>query len=246
MIQTSQDSIISLGFSEKEAQVYLALLEIGIGSAVTIARKAAIKRPTTYVVLDELIQRGAVITVPQSDKKLYRAIPPKILFETIEERLRQAKAMLPEIEALAATESYKPKVLFFEGIGGVKEVLKYGMDELAGKEIKGFYAKTSSEIMKRFDNYQEYNAYLKKNKIQMRGIAPKDQSLKPFRKSDEDFGRNFKEVDKEKYSSDVAIEIGETFVRFFDPVNLQALVIENPAITKTLSQIFEMIWRGKV
>jgi len=222
--------------------VYLALLERGVASAIGVARKAEIKRPTAYVILDELIQKGAVIVVPRSKKKLYRAIPPQNLFEMYEERFFKAKDVLPEIQAISKQESYKPQVLLFEGIEGVKEVLNYRLKDLAGGEIKGFYAKTTPEIMKKFDNYEEYNDTLRKNNITMKGIAPVDSSLEDFRKSDREFGRTFKEISSDKYSSDVAIEIGDTFVRFFDPINLQGLIIENPAITKTMREIFDLVW----
>lgn len=237
-----EEAMKSLGFSDKEAKVYLALIEMGIGSAISIARRAEIKRPTAYVILDELIQKGAVIVVPRSKKKLYRAMPPQNLFEMYEERFEKAKEVLPEIQAVSKQESYKPQVLLFEGIEGVKEVLNYKLKSLSGKELKGFYAKTTPEIMKKFDDYREYNEALRQNNITMRGIAPEDPSLQEFRKRDKEFGRIFKEIPREKYSSDVAIEIGDTFVRFFDPVNLQGLIIENSAIAKTMREIFNLIW----
>jgi sugar-specific transcriptional regulator TrmB len=68
---THQEAIQSLGFGDKEARVYLALLEMGIGSAISVSVRAKIKRPTAYVILDELIQKGAVIVIPRSKKKLY-------------------------------------------------------------------------------------------------------------------------------------------------------------------------------
>ncbi len=119
------------------------------------------------------------------------------------------------------------------------------MDKLTGKEIKGFYAKTTPEIMKKFGDYKEHNDKLKERKIKIRGIVPIDESLKEFRKTDKEYGREMRQIKKEEYSSDVAVEIGEDFVRFFDPVNLQGLIIENPAITKTMSEIFEMVWKSK-
>jgi sugar-specific transcriptional regulator TrmB len=239
---THQEAIQSLGFGNKEARVYLALLEMGIGSAISVSVRAKIKRPTAYVILDELIQKGAVIVIPRSKKKLYRAIPPQNLFEKYEEQFNKAKGLLPAIKAVSKQESYKPQVLLFEGIEGVKEVLNYKLKELAGKEITGFYAKTSPEIMKKFDGYKEHNESLQKNHITIRGISPRDRSLKEFRAEDKEFGRIFKEIPNDKYSSDVAIEIGDTFVRFFDPANLQGLIIENPAIAKTMREIFNLVW----
>jgi HTH-type transcriptional regulator, sugar sensing transcriptional regulator len=241
MTITHEEAIKALGFSEKEARVYLALLEVGIGTVVSVANKAEIKRPTAYIILDELIRKGAAIIVPQS-KKLYRAIPPQNIFEIYEEKFEKAKRVLPEIQAISKQESYKPQVLLYEGVEGVKEVLRYGIKRLTGKELKGFYAKTTPDTLKKFDNYKDYNDFLKENKIKVRGVAPKDSSLISFREQDKSYGREFREIPKEKYSADVAIDVGDTFVRFFDPVNLQGLIIENPAIAKTMGEIFEIVW----
>lgn len=242
MTITHEEAVKALGFSEKEAKVYLALLEIGIGTVVSVANKAGIKRPTAYIVLDELIAKGMAFIVPQSKKKLYRAVPPQNIFELYEERFEKAKRVLPEIQAKSRQESYKPQVLLYEGVEGVKEVLRYGLKNLTGKEIKGFYAKTTPEILKTFNNFQDYNDTLKEKSIKVRGVAPKDSSLISFREEDKSYGREFKEISKEKYSADVAIDITDTFIRFFDPVNLQGLIIENPAIAKTMGEIFEIVW----
>ena len=172
-------------------------------------------------------------------------MPPQNLFEIYERRFAKAIEVLPEIKAKSKQESYKPQVFLYDGVDGVKKALNYGLEDLKGKEIEGFYAKTTPEIMKQFDNYQEHNEALQKNNITMKGIAPEDSSLKEFREKDKEFGRIFKEIPSEKYSSDVAIEIGDTFVRFFDPVNLQGLIIENPAIAKTMKEIFNLVWEGE-
>ena len=44
----------SLGFSEKEARVYLALLELGPSTTTEIARKSKINRTTGYDILESL------------------------------------------------------------------------------------------------------------------------------------------------------------------------------------------------
>lgn len=238
-----QELIESLGFSEKEASVYLALLRRGATSAYVVAVASGLKRPTTYVILDELVRRGAAILVPRTKKKLYRAVPPENILEKAQQRLARVEEALPKIKALEKVGTEKPQVLFFEGVGGTKEALHYGMNTLDGKEIVGFYARTSPEVMEVFDGYADYLEELKKRGVYMQGIVPNDPSLASFRAKDKEYGREFVETDEKEYSSDIAVEIGPTFVRFFDPLNLQGLVIENPAITKTMRQIFEMLWK---
>ena len=52
-----------IGLSEKEANVYLAILKVGRGTAYKIARLAGVKTPTTYLMLDDLLKKGLVLSL---------------------------------------------------------------------------------------------------------------------------------------------------------------------------------------
>lgn len=65
------ESLESLGLNEKEAKVYTALLQLGRVSAYSVSEKSGLKKPTTYVVLGELVKKGLVSKeVPRSRKQL--------------------------------------------------------------------------------------------------------------------------------------------------------------------------------
>ena len=49
-------SLQQYGFSEKEAKVYLASLELGTAPGSTIARHAGEKRVTVYAILKEFVK----------------------------------------------------------------------------------------------------------------------------------------------------------------------------------------------
>lgn len=49
-----KEQLEKLGFSPKEADVYLALLELGTAVVSDVAKKANINRSTTYILLDAL------------------------------------------------------------------------------------------------------------------------------------------------------------------------------------------------
>ena len=52
-----QDVLKSIGLDDKEARVYMALLELGTATVHPIANKAEIKRPTTYLILEQLLKK---------------------------------------------------------------------------------------------------------------------------------------------------------------------------------------------
>ncbi len=231
----------SLGLGEKDAKIYLALLQLGTASAYAVANESGLKRPTAYFILDELAQRGIVHVIADTKKKLFRASPPEELLRVAEERLQKAKKILPQIQAMAK-KAEKPQIFYFEGVAGIEEAMNYRIKDMAGKEIVGLFAKATGDTLKRFDNFRSYNNRLKSLKITERGIAPLDPTIASFREEDEEYGRQIKAVSQDKYSSTICVEIGEAFVKFYDFENLQSLVIENTAIAKTMKETFEMAW----
>ncbi|CAN5146439.1 hypothetical protein BH11PAT3_BH11PAT3_1190 [soil metagenome] len=241
----TQQAIEHLGFNEKEAKVYLALLELGQASVYAIAETSGLKRPTAYVIVEDLVKKGAVSQVLRMRKQHYKAKPPEELISEAENRLALVKKSLPEIKALQKDATTKPRVLYFEGQHGLSKTLMYGLKEMKDKEIQGFYATSSEETLDMFGGFKEFNDTAKELGVKLRGLAPLDLKIKEFRKSDVEYGRTIKTISSSEYSPTVSIEMGEKFVKIQDWENLQALIIENENITKTLKQIFELVWKNE-
>ncbi|MEO6536701.1 MAG: helix-turn-helix domain-containing protein [Candidatus Paceibacterota bacterium] len=237
------EALSVLGLNDKQIAVYMALLQLGKGSAYSIADKAGIKRPTTYVILGELIDKGLAERVPRARKQSYRPISPEQAFGVAEEKLSLAKEKLPELLAMTKGADTKVNVLYFEGLKGIKQVMDYKRDEDKGKEILGFYA-TSKDLPSELTTFfQEWNDKNAKRRITMRGIVPDHESLELYREQDKKHGRNMKVVPHEEFSSEVAIDISERIVRIHDYKNLQGIAIENADVAKTMREIFEMVWK---
>ena len=62
MIDELKNGLKELGFSEKESEVYLAMLELGPAAVQDIAKKAGVNRSTTYVMIESLKRRGLIST----------------------------------------------------------------------------------------------------------------------------------------------------------------------------------------
>ncbi|MFB6212254.1 MAG: TrmB family transcriptional regulator [Candidatus Magasanikbacteria bacterium] len=240
-----KQAIQKIGLDDKEARAYLSLLQLGVSSAQKVAEESGLKRSTTYVILGQLKEKGAVSLVPDAKKKMYRPVTPEKLFEKAEKEISKARDALPEIKALENTGSEKPNAIFFEGHEGVKEALNYRLEDLKDKEMVAFYAKSDEDILKSFNYFEDYNNKLKELNISARGIAPKDENLDYFRQVDEEYNRQIKVLSQNDYSSTVSIEITKDFVRILDPNNLQGLIIENESIAQTLNEIFELVWECK-
>lgn len=237
------EALSVLGLNDKQTAIYMALLQLGKGSAYSIADKAGIKRPTAYVILGELIDKGLAERVPRARKQQYRPISPEQAFGVAQERLSLAKEKLPELLAITKGADTKVNVVYFEGLKGIKQVMDYKRDEDKGKEIVGFYATAKDLPEELTEFFDEWNSKLAKRRITMRGIVPDHESLMYHRGKDAELGRQMKVVPYEQFSSEVAIDVSDRIVRIHDYRNLQGIAIENAEVAKTMREIFEMVWK---
>lgn len=240
------EALQNLGLNEKEARVYVALLKLGRGSAYVVADEAGLKKPTTYVILGELMQKGLVNKIPRMRKKLFAAKPPDEFFAEAEERLRLAKGVLPQLTAMLEKPEKNFTTLYYEGERGVRQMLGQVTKRMRGKEVLGFYAREPESLsveMREF--FHQWNEECKEAGIKVRGITPDDPSLAWYKERTRYFGYQLKFLDPEEYSSDCSIEIGDGYVQVFSLRYLQGIHIENPDVAATLRRIFEMVWQSR-
>lgn len=235
----------TLGLSDKESKIYLALLELGRASAYTIATKAGIKKPTTYVLLEELIEKNFVLRVPKSKKQLFVARQPRELFERTRAELSDAESLIPELMSLMRQSDSEVKTLFFEGESGIRDAWWYKLDEFKDTEMKAFYASTVDFPSNVAKAAHDWNKELVRLGVKTRAIVPEHPSLAEWRRLDSSHSRKVRVVPHSQYSSRIAIEINDRLVRILMFKDLQAIVIDNPQVAETMSEIFEMAWNAK-
>lgn len=106
----------AVGFDEKEARVYLALLELGPSQVSQIATRAELKRPIVYYVLDHLKTRGYVQEVSEGKVKHFSAADPSRLLASTQTAAEELRFMLPLIHALQNKGKEKPRIEYFQGL----------------------------------------------------------------------------------------------------------------------------------
>lgn len=119
---TLEETLIKLGLEQKEAKIYLASLELGPATVLQIAKKAGIKRPTAYLVIDSLAEKGYFAKTQKQKKFLYLAEKPEALQRNLHNKEELLREAAPLLEAVMATAKDRPKIQIFEGLEGVKEV----------------------------------------------------------------------------------------------------------------------------
>lgn len=159
------------GLSSDEAAVYLATLELGTASVLEIAKKAEIKRPTAYLIIDSLIQKGLVSKLPKENKSFFIAENPERLINVLKDKEKAVQNVMPLLKTIYNIDKTKPQVRFYEGRDGVTAV--YDMIRKSKTEIL-FYG-SIQQLLKEFPKSFVTIEYIKKHKIKAREIVTQDK-----------------------------------------------------------------------
>jgi sugar-specific transcriptional regulator TrmB len=133
-----------LGLTRTEAQIYLALAQMGSASASELIQKTGLHRAVVYNLLERLIEKGLAGFVHKGKKRYFEAASPARLLELQKEQGQKVKEIVEKLAKFSQFTStlevklYKGKEgLFtvFEDIlrSGVKEWLVVGS---SGSTIK--------------------------------------------------------------------------------------------------------------
>ena len=237
----------NLGLSEKEAKIYLALLQLGPSTPYQIANKAEIKRPTAYVIAEELVEKGLIVHVPGEDKKRYIARTPDAFIEEQGEKLRAARAILPELRSFQKGTVEKPSIMYYEGAEGLRQAYEYKKKELHGKEIVGFFASGEDLTPEMNRILLDWNEYRKKYGTKARGLTVDHSTLAPYAKylAPGEGSIEAKFMPPELYSAKVSIEsCDKQFVRICLMESAQTLIIESPKLAVAIGETFELLWKA--
>jgi len=107
------------GLSEKEIDVYLALLPLGSVTLQEIAKRVDFPRTTVYNTLNYLSQKGLVSKIVSKGVTYFSAVDPSKLKDNIEERKRLIESILPELSGMKKAISYSSNVEIYEGFKGI-------------------------------------------------------------------------------------------------------------------------------
>ncbi len=225
----------------KKADVYLAVLELGSGTVIEIARKSEIKRTTVYDILLDLEKSGLIYQTTKVNKRLFVAEDPEKLKKKLEEKERVLGEMLPQLRSLYNIKGIKPKIKFYEGKEGLRQVYSDTLNY--GGEILAFASEDVVKVLG-MDWANDYLAKRVKRGIRARIILPKTEIIeRDFNPLDQKQLRSSKLVSAKKYPFSIEINIyGHQKVALMSSREEMGIIIEGKEIYNTLKLIFELLW----
>lgn len=240
--------LINLGLSSEEAKVYLALLELGSGPASVIANKAKVPRVNCYHLLENLIHKGLVTSYVQKGLRRFSAEDPKVLINQQQERLLQAKKLVPQLQSLTHALASKPRIHFHEGLEGIKSIYNEAA-ETKGELLGYTDLKTFGKLFPDF--LRDYCARKVKNRVKTRIISPSSPEALRFLEEfyPKRYDPNLIEIffvnpTEFQFENDIIIFENKVAIVSLNPDELIGVTIESPVYARTEKAIFGLAWLG--
>ena len=229
------------GLSDKETKVYLAALSLGTCSITQLAKKADLKRPTAYLVIDELLKKNLLTAIPSGKIIHYKAEAPETLIERLEENKEKIKEILPELRSIYQKSLKQPRVRFYEG----KDKLCKMYEEIfRSKEIWAVFSYDKySEIFTEAENKHLFNILNRQGGI-IYDLMENTKKAREYAQAKYRTGLSETKLlpSDFKIATDVLVFGDKTAMISFD--NLIGIIIEDQNIAQTQKQMIQSIWNN--
>lgn len=242
--QALQHVIQSVGLDAEEAKLYLAGLRLGSAPASAYAKQTKCNRVTTYNYLEKLVSRGIFSAIKKKNAKWYQPISPENLSLEAHKSAESLDRMLPDLRALMGNHHRAPRVRYYEGPEGVRDVYK---DTLTSHtDLLNF---ANSDIVRSFwkEYDKQYVSERVRKGIHLKGIAPDDEAGRKVQGKDKQSFREIRLVSSKDFPINNEINIYDNKVAIIsfsdDESEIFGVIIESREVAETQRQIFEMAWR---
>ena len=233
------------GLSEKEARVYLTVLEFGLMTVQQLANRTQIRRTTVYIQLASLAKKGFMSKVEKDGKIYFAAETPESLLGLFQKQIEAAKKtrvqfkkILPKLKILAETAENKPRIRFFEDKEGITNIHK---DILKSRgSMEEFISIDPDKLLFPFQAGDHRTRIAKKyKKIRVIYTSPQGPVF-PKKEGP----REARSIPFERFSFDGEIVIyGGKVVLLTAGAKKIGVIIEHRSIADLMRNLFELAWQ---
>lgn len=217
-----------LGLTKSEAQIYLAILELGKTNVSKINEQTKINRRNIYDSLSTLLDKGLIFQIIGDQKGTYSGINPEKLMDLVHSKEILLEKILPEMKMRFDERKIKENAIIYKGIDGFKNYLERILNEKQDVYVLGAKRAQRHEILgdtsdwfqaeRIRNNIKLYNLYdhemksvLQKNKnfetppLTEHRFLPKDFSTNSVLDSFGDQVVTFTGIAPERFREDITI-----------------------------------------
>lgn len=243
MIPASHLSTLSsIGLSDNESRVYLALLSLGSATVLKIARASGIKRTTVYSVIDSLIHKGLVYKEVKGFKNFYTSEDPHVLERLLDERRRELKDILPEFSALYNFHEKESSIRYYASLEGIKNIYEQILSKLTSGDPYYVIARQQKWYTLDTEWFEDFLERRAKLALDTRLLFEDTQEALHHKKFERNYNQQVKILPPGiSFSSDIIV-CPYAFVMHELVPPFSAVVIENRHIINTQLELFRYLW----
>ena len=239
-----ESELKNLGLTETEAKIYLASLELGKASALELSRFTGVKRPTVYLALFTLQEKGVIREIKQNGKARFISENPTIVINRQKSKIARLETALPQLMGIAAKGEGKPGVRYYEGKEGITNIYEDNLLEPEGSELLAFTsAKDLHDIVG--DYMSEHIARRVKRGIKARTIVTNYEGFPAHFDNAEKELRQMRALKPEQFPFRGEINIYGNKVSIVSLTGeIIGLIIESQQVADNMRAIFNLAWEG--
>ncbi|MFA5871817.1 MAG: helix-turn-helix domain-containing protein [Parcubacteria group bacterium] len=216
------------GFEEKEAEIYLAVLELGKATVSDISRKAGIKRTTIYEYLEKLLNESLIHKTVKGKRVYYAAENPDKLVNILEKRKRKISSILPQLQGIFDVSRHIPQVRFYEGIEGMRTI--YDEMTKTSQTIYGVFSADKYFSVFNKDDNERFFQNIREHGGQIKDVIENSPVGKKHAKSKYYEGIGTPKILPKDFRLSVDLMVAGNKVAMLSLVNLAGVIIENSEI----------------
>ncbi|MCK5474103.1 MAG: helix-turn-helix domain-containing protein [Candidatus Aenigmarchaeota archaeon] len=230
------------GLNDKEAKVYFTCLKSGSASVVAVSNTVRLPKSTCYDILNSLIVKGLVSVIIKNKTRFFEAADPRVLLDMLDEKKKLTEEIIPSLVSLKNSVVEKPKVTFYEGIGGIKSILS---DVIETGEFV--------QILGNFSNFKKVTRhvapqFIKKRverQIMCECLLENSESSKSIKQKDTQELRETRITNRiNKQNAECYLYGTKTAFIVMSRDEPVGLIIESKSINELQKTLFECLWNN--
>ncbi len=234
----TKELLTELNLSDREASLYLALLENGNGTPTTLSQKTGLKRPTVYLDLESLRRKKLVGLSFKGKRTIYIPESPHRLRSSLDEQKKTLDTLLPTLTALEK-KGDKPHVRYFDDR---KDIYRMWTHEI-WTYPENYYITHLNLLGKAFPQLvSDYEKVIRSGSLklvrELYTATPEDIALaKKLQRENHQIRVMPRGTDFE-----LDISIWKDGIALFSSKDMYMLVISGEAVVKSFMTLFQTIW----
>lgn len=241
--------LCQFGISKKEANIYIALLELGPSTVQEVAKHLKMNRSTTHVLCESLKEKGFLGQTRNRGKRLLFAEEKEKFRKMVEDEkshllLKEMTldGLLPALEMIEPGQKDKPKVRFYEGQRGFLDVCQRSLDK-AKDEILFLGSRTDFHKVASLEyNRNHYVPTRLERSIKIKMLIFKNPSAIELQKNDEKEMRETRFLPNNYKFNSTVLVYGNEFAMITSTAPFLGVVIESKELTDFIAKTFHMLW----